>query len=124
MSDDYLTINFRRSEFRCNDACGCSHDFNMDLHFIMQLQELRTRCGFPIVINSGYRCPEWNEKVGGAPGSWHTQGLAVDIHCVDSVRRLAIVKHSIAIGFSDIGVAKTFVHLDNRPNTKPRFRVY
>jgi uncharacterized protein YcbK (DUF882 family) len=97
----------------------------MDLHFVMKLQELRTRCGFAIVINSGYRCPEWNAKTeGAAPDSWHTQGLAVDIHCVDNIRRLAIVKHAIELGFSDIGIAKTFIHLDNRPQVKQRIRVY
>lgn len=122
--DDFLTINFRRSEFLCSPECGCSHDFNMDLHFIMQLQELRTQCGFPIVINSGYRCPEWNAKKGGSETSWHMQGLAVDIHCVDNIRRLAIVKHAIALSFSDIGIAKTFIHLDNRPQVKQRIRVY
>jgi zinc D-Ala-D-Ala carboxypeptidase len=121
---EFLTINFKKSEFACSKSCGCSHNFNMDLHFVMLLQELRTRCGFPLVINSGYRCPEWNEKVGGVVDSWHTKGLAVDIHCVDSIRRLAIVKHAMALGFSDIGVAKTFIHLDNRPNIKQRIRVY
>ena len=33
----------------------------------------------PIIINSGYRSPELNKKVGGAPTSNHLTGCAVDI---------------------------------------------
>ena len=35
----------------------------------------------PIIINSGYRSPEVNKAVGGAPGSNHLTGCAVDIRC-------------------------------------------
>ena len=33
----------------------------------------------PIIINSGYRSPELNKKVGGSPNSNHLTGCAVDI---------------------------------------------
>ena len=36
----------------------------------------------PIVINSGYRSPELNKKVGGSPTSNHLTGCAVDIRVV------------------------------------------
>ncbi len=47
-------------------------------------QSSPTRClskkrGEPIVINSGYRSPQLNRKVGGAPTSNHLTGCAVDI---------------------------------------------
>ena len=56
------------------------------------LEQLRLRCNLnkkekiknkdePIVINSGYRSPEVNKAVGGAPGSNHLTGCAVDIRC-------------------------------------------
>ena len=35
----------------------------------------------PIIINSGYRSAEVNKAVGGAPGSNHLTGCAVDIRC-------------------------------------------
>jgi hypothetical protein len=35
----------------------------------------------PIIINSGYRSPQVNEAVGGATGSNHLTGCAVDIRC-------------------------------------------
>lgn len=35
----------------------------------------------PMIINSGYRSEKLNHFVGGAKNSYHTRGLAADIHC-------------------------------------------
>lgn len=43
------------------------------------LDPLREAYGNPIIVNSGYRCPELNRVVGGARNSQHTKGEAVDI---------------------------------------------
>ena len=43
------------------------------------LEVLRNEVGHPIVINSGYRSPQLNRKVGVAPTSNHLTGCAVDI---------------------------------------------
>jgi len=43
------------------------------------LEELRLRSGTPIIINSGYRSPQLNKKIGGVPTSNHLTGCAVDI---------------------------------------------
>ena len=43
------------------------------------LEVLRERAGRSIVINSGYRSPQLNRKVGGAPTSNHLTGCAADI---------------------------------------------
>jgi len=37
----------------------------------------------PILINSGYRSPQLNKKIGGVAGSNHLTGCAVDIRVVD-----------------------------------------
>ena len=42
------------------------------------LEDVRNELGAPIIITSGYRCPELN-KEGGVPRSLHIQGRAVDI---------------------------------------------
>ena len=43
------------------------------------LEILRERAGVPIIINSGYRSPQLNKKIGGVPTSNHLTGCAVDI---------------------------------------------
>ena len=43
------------------------------------LEVLRERAGTPIRINSGYRSPQLNRKIGGAANSNHLTGCAVDI---------------------------------------------
>ena len=43
------------------------------------LDPLREAYGQPIIVSSGYRCPELNKAVGGARTSQHTLGQAADI---------------------------------------------
>ena len=45
------------------------------------LEMLRDRAGTPIIINSGYRSPQLNKRVGGVATSNHVTGCAVDIRC-------------------------------------------
>ena len=47
------------------------------------LEILRSRAGRPILINSGYRSPQLNKKIGGVPTSNHLTGCAVDIRVKD-----------------------------------------
>lgn len=88
------------------------------------LDELREHFG-PVIINSGYRCPEHNAKIGGAKASRHVVGDAVDI-VVDGVKTIDVYNYLIE-KYDDkpYGIAKKisqnpyggFVHLDCR-NTK------
>lgn len=50
------------------------------------LQPIRDKYGKPIYINSGYRCPTLNRKVGGVSNSQHLaqRGAAADIHSDDN----------------------------------------
>lgn len=43
------------------------------------LDPIRSRWGAPIKVNSGYRSPELNRRVGGAVNSQHLKGEAADI---------------------------------------------
>ena len=45
------------------------------------------RRGVPIIINSGYRSPQLNRKIGGVPNSNHLTGCAVDIR-VENMEQL------------------------------------
>lgn len=49
------------------------------------LQPLRDYMGEPVIINSGYRSPELNQKLGGVRNSQHLIGEAADINCKGSM---------------------------------------
>lgn len=83
-----LTEHFTLSEFESSEtAAKCGIDNRVPSHLIPALQNLckqvleplRAFVGKPIVITSGYRCPQLNVKVGGALSSQHTLGLAADL---------------------------------------------
>lgn len=85
--------------------------------FVLKLDSLRYECGFPFVINSGYRSPEHSlERVKEKPGT-HTQGIAADIRFYNGEQMRRIVHNALKLGFGGIGVAKTFVHVDDRKTT-------
>tara|TARA_B100001057_G_scaffold488345_1_gene572537 strand:+ start:3221 stop:3691 length:471 start_codon:yes stop_codon:yes gene_type:complete len=46
------------------------------------LEPLREKIDTPILITSGYRCPELCEAIGSKPTSQHTKGEAVDIEAI------------------------------------------
>ncbi len=54
------------------------------------LQPIRDRLGKPMIITSGYRCPELNKKVGGVSTSQHTKGQAVDFYVKDMTMQQVI----------------------------------
>ena len=56
------------------------------------------RRGAPIIINSGYRSPQLNRKIGGAANSNHLTGCAVDIRT--SGMEQAICYAAILINYS------------------------
>ncbi len=75
MAED--TKNFKVSEFACKH-CG---ENKIDQRVINMCQTIRDYLGVPVRVNSGYRCPAHNKKVGGVPNSNHTKGLAADLSC-------------------------------------------
>ena len=47
------------------------------------------------------------------PGT-HTQGIAADIKVNNGAERFILLNYAFEMGFSGIGVAKTFIHVDIR----------
>lgn len=80
--------------------------------FVDKLDILRGKCGFAFVANSGYRTVLENTQVGGAKNSAHTRRIAIDISCTDATKRIIIVGEAYIMGFTGIGVSKTYVHLE------------
>ena len=67
------------------------------------LQTIRNELHLPIIINSAYRSPEVNAKVGGVSSSYHVRGLAADICCSDMDKLLAVL-HSHLLECDQIGI--------------------
>jgi len=102
---------FKESEMLCQHCGGSA--WNQE--FMEWLDTVRFTFGKPIVISSGYRCPEHPiEKKKDYPGA-HTTGLAVDIKVrgVDVIE-LTSIAYSLGcrrIGWNQKGSAR-FLHLD------------
>lgn len=107
-----LSNNFKVNEFRCKD--------NSDVIFIAPdlvdiLQAIRNHYGKAVNINSAYRTPTYNKKVGGATYSQHLYGTAADIR-INGVKPkdLAAYIETLMPNYGGIGIYPTFVHVDIR----------
>ena len=103
---------FRLEEFNCTQT----NKNEMDHEFLVKLDELRERVGFPFVITSGYRDATHPAEARKETPGTHNQGIAADIKVSNGFERMNIVHEAIKMGFS-IGVARTFVHVDDRKTT-------
>ena len=105
---------FKREDFDCQET----GENRMEDEFIKKLDHLRSIVGWPFIVTSGYRDPSHSvEIVKPNGGGYHTKGIAADIKVIGGKQRHEIVKHAMALGFTGIGCAKTFVHLDTREDT-------
>ena len=101
---------FNIAEFDCQHT----GENRMEQAFLDKLDALREHCGFPFVITSGYRSPDHPlEAVKEIPGT-HAQGIAADIKITSSAQRYSIIKGALEHGFTGLGVAGDFIHLDTR----------
>ena len=101
---------FNYYEFDSPDVDGSGQ--MMDKDFLEMLDEARAIADLPFTINSGFRTPAHNEKVGKKDSS-HLKGCAADIKCNDSRRRFIILDALLQVGFSRIGIGQTFIHVDS-----------
>lgn len=115
-----MTKNFKIKEFDCK--CGCSMPLEVYENAIKlagQLQILRDYLGRPITVNSAYRCPKHNTKIGGSKTSQHLLGKAADItvQSLKPIEVFAIIEDLIDFGVmlqGGLGLYDTFVHYDIR----------
>lgn len=115
MSDKLISKDFKESEFTCRCGCGESE---MDPEFIFMLQKLRDLYQKPITIVSGRRCKKHNKEVGGVDGSAHLTGIGADIKALTGEEKYDLCKLAFLVGFSGVGIGKTFVHVDTKRNRR------
>ena len=101
------------------DEFKCSHTglVFMDDFFLLLLDELRAACGFPFVITSGYRSPTHPVEARKSTPGTHAKGIAADIAYSNGEQLYAIISNAMRLGFTGVGIANTFVHVDVRDTT-------
>lgn len=121
-----LTKNFNREEFDCRDGTKVPPELMANVQELANnLQVLRDDIGEPLHVNSGYRTPAYNKKIGGAPKSQHPKAKAGDITAKSfTPKQLAArIEKLIAAGKmkqGGIGIYPGFTHYDVR-GTKARW---
>ena len=88
------------------------------------LQPLRDALGATVIIDSGYRCPELNELVGGTEKSQHPKGEAADtrspFYSPLEVARKAV---ELELPFDQLILYPTFVHFSHKLKGKQRGQI-
>lgn len=111
---------FQPREFECKCGCGLN---NMDPKLVALLDIIREHAGpppgTPLLITSGCRCRAHNKAEGGSPTSSHLTGHAVDIRAYSDATRFKIIASALLHGVNRIGIARTYIHLDNDPTKTP-----
>ncbi len=118
--------NFTREELACK--CGCGQSIEDEL-FLYHLQRLREMFGEPMIVSSGFRCPQHNNNISstGLTGP-HTKA-AVDIK-VSGPEAFRLMWLAISCGFEGIGINQKgeihqrFIHFDRLKNNRPRVWSY
>lgn len=88
------------------------------------LQPLRDALGCPIIINSGYRCPQVNKHVGGVANSQHMSGCAADIRPADMKQFSKMIETLKTSLFVDqLLTASSWCHVSWQPHGIPRHDV-
>lgn len=63
--------------------CPCCKQSIIDVRLLYILNVIRQFTGVPVIVTSGYRCPDHNKAEGGEPQSYHLYGQAADIYSPD-----------------------------------------
>lgn len=95
---------------RC--PCGCGR-MEMDDEFMRMQDEIRLEVGVPLIVLSGFRCPEYNDEISttGLKGP-HTTGRAID-YKVDSRLRWGVLDAAALRGCSRFGIGNGSIHVDD-----------
>lgn len=120
MATKYIPKHFTPSEF---EKLGCSID-DIDPNSLRALDYARSHAGIPFILTSAYRSKESELAKGRTGNSAHTRGRAFDIACSSDRQRFLIIRSCIVAGFTRIGIAKTYVHVDNDYSCLPSPRVW
>lgn len=115
---------FTREEFRCKCGGKYCNGFpaEMSEDTVRCADEIRRRAGIPLHVNSGLRCEAWNREQGGATGSYHMTGHAVDLSGNISPRELLAIAEEVQAemipGRGGLGLYDWGIHEDDGPKRR------
>lgn len=107
-----LTPHFSVEEFKCHH-CGRE---GIDIAVPQALEKLRDIVGKPIVVNSGYRCPQHPVEAAKSEPGMHSKGKAADVHVVGMTARQLYAEAVKIPEFHGFGVDDEggYIHVDIR----------
>ena len=107
-----LSTNFAVKEFACKDG---SDAVLVAPRLVMVLQSLRSHFCAAVTIDSGYRTPQYNARVGGVTDSQHCYGTAADIVVRGKTpAQVAAYARQLMPDWGGVGVYDSFCHIDVR----------
>ena len=115
-----ITENFSLREFDSKDGAGMPDAVRKNvIELAKNLQVIRDECECPLHINSAYRSPRHNKRIGGVSNSKHIFGLASDLVSRNhtpfelyNIIESLIERNKISEGA--LGLYPSFVHYDIR----------
>lgn len=108
---------FKKPEFACKCGKYCDgYPAEIDMDMVKIADQIRTKIGKPITINSGLRCKTHNANVGGVSNSQHLLGKAADLGCPSGCTpsQMASIAEEIMGNTGGIGIYSWGIHIDTR----------
>ena len=93
------------------------------IRLVKAFGEVRRRYGKPLAINSGFRPPAVNRRIGGATRSQHIYFKALDIRPLDGnfPKLLQAVRATSSVKGIGLGQKRGFIHMDIRDGNRIEF---
>jgi uncharacterized protein YcbK (DUF882 family) len=112
---NFILPRVTESESKCR--CGC--EVVASLYFLRTISRLLTLYNKPVKITTSYRCPEYNNQIGGVKDSPHLLNDAVfgaaDLRCYNPIERMKLIKLIMPMVekgiFNHVEVCDKHIHL-------------
>lgn len=101
-----------------NFGDGQASWYNMEEEFIIDIMNIQAVIGKPFQINSAWRSTQYNKRVGGVEGSFHTSGMAFDIATKNlNSNDIQLIRDLVKLyDYEVIGGYRNHIHIEPAPH--------